>query len=202
LVDVVIAGPGFARRDITQLQVDKDATLDLGAIELSHGNTIDGHVTDESGTPVPDAEIELVYLVPIDGDELERRANGDYITVTDRDGYYRIDGVPNLKTARISANIEGSFATLWQPERITGSATIDLVARPVGQLAAQCSPGRRPYLNVRSISGHAFIVVGGQKDGSVLARDIPAGDYDVIVGRHQQRATVVTGQTTTVPCVD
>jgi hypothetical protein len=201
-VDVVISGPGFARRDITKLQVDRDATLDLGAIELSHGNTIDGHVTNESGTPVPDAEVELVYLVPVDGGELERRANGDYITVTDRDGYYRIDGVANLKTARISAGIEGSFATLWQPERITGSATIDLVARPVGQIAAQCSPGRTPYLNARSINGHAFTVVGGEKDGSVLARDIPAGDYDVIVGRRQQRATVVAGETTTVPCVE
>jgi hypothetical protein len=134
--DVIIAGPGFARRIIVHQRIDSEKVLDLGQIEVERGSVVDGHITDAQGAPMPHATVAIMQSVSCcdPKDELTMLARGWFETTTDANGAYAIDGFIRLDDTYpwIFARSDGqlSFPIMLSNR----SATIDLVVVPTGRV--------------------------------------------------------------------
>ena len=158
---------------------DGDA-IQLGVIELEAGGSIEGHVVDAAGTPVPFASVEvdgrgnasprtsnLLMATPVSRDRV-----GKGTTTTDKSGHFRLDGLlpgANHVAASLMAGLSwadeqsgevraevaaGGTSTVAVPIKRRYDehdiATI-LVVDPAGK------PVPRAYVNVQSSRGNSTI---------------------------------------------
>jgi hypothetical protein len=106
--DVVIGGPGFARRTFSGTQID-GATI-LGRIDVSNGRVVRGRALDAAGQPVPNVTVRIGSTIGI-SDPLVQIINGEYETTTDRDGAYEFTGISKLDRANGSRSGPASLVT-------------------------------------------------------------------------------------------
>lgn len=103
--DIAITGD-FARHVIERVPLGPNVTTYLGEIDLRHGETIEGHVVDTSGAPIPDADVYVTYDA----------TPGRRAAVSNSDGFFRIEGVTDA--ARVYAVVDGTIIDLVvQPTR-------------------------------------------------------------------------------------
>jgi hypothetical protein len=204
--DVVIVGPGFARKLLIDKTINPGRATDLGVIEVSPGFVTRGRVLDTRGRPVANAVVSLTQnFWATDHAPLAGLASGTFETTTDSEGDYSFRGVTTLdltgSDARISAK-HGRDRSFPSPVP-TGNVTIDLVVEPTGiiEVTAACAADhervivrgnqRRDVVMFETIHNHRMVV------------DLPAGEYSVVVaargcGRDKHQVRVVPDATATV----
>jgi hypothetical protein len=178
--DVVIGGPGFARRMFSGVQID--GATDLGRIDVSDGRVVRGRVTDAAGQPVPDVTVRIGSTIDI-SDPLVRILNGRYETTTDRDGAYEFTGISQINRANgshISAGVTGRLSSgeFRFPDQ---DVTMNLVVLPIGSVFGNVAqtPQTTPHIVfLRSISNPALILGAIANAGRFEIDDVPIGDYD------------------------
>jgi hypothetical protein len=211
--DVIIAGPGFARRVLAGQSITQNEATHIGYIAVSRGRTIQGRVLDELGQPQKGAKVRLIHSGYFrDLDHLSNLALGDHVETTDNKGYYRIDNVTRIEPSeyppRLSASIEHQMAS--GPHRVSSNVDeiVDLVIRPVGSIEGTVigQPNRdreEEHIVVESVStpNMSTLLAVPDEDGSFRVDDVPEGAYRVILmidGRPSRQVTVSSGQTVTV----
>lgn len=216
-LDVVLAGPGAARRTLTT-RVVPGQVVDLGDIELAPGRTIRGRVVDADGRPVAGATVTIGGDQAAELDPVQRWFRCAHQAVTDSDGRYAVEGVDPPRAGgaprtSITARRAGVGAAI-PSELPEEDAVPDLVLVPVG-----------------GIDGHITAAIeGGVSHMAVLARrrgsqadvrfspvdafgrfrfdDVPAGEHDLEVvaprrtaGRPGVAVIVVAGERASVRIV-
>jgi len=208
-LDVVLAGPGTARRSLTA-RVVPGQVVDLGDIELERGRTIRGRVVDADGRPAAGATV----TIGSDGAELDpiqRWFRCAFETITDADGRYAVEGVDPLRAegARrtpIAARLAGLGAAI-PIELPDDDAIPDLVLAPVGGIDGEVGVAIDSAASIMSVlarrRGTAADVRFSRVDalGRFRFDDVPAGDYDLELvapepapGRADAVAAVVAGE--------
>jgi hypothetical protein len=197
---LVIVGMTFARHRSSRVLV-KDRTLDVGDIAVRPGFTIQGTVTDASSQPVRGANVRVLASPTrlFTSDRLAERTRGNFLTTTDRNGHFRIDGVtnPDLSSGfRIDAEKPTVGVALPQYVR-TGSQTVSFTLSPPGTITGNVAGSVSVIAAYASgVFHHAYAQVAPNGDYVI---SVPAGTYEVYPGRFpSKQATVASGQTTTV----
>jgi hypothetical protein len=200
--DLVIAGPGFARKIIVSTSVPEGTTKDLGDIEVTHGHTIRGVVRDGYGAPVPSADIALVSTPLAEpGSVLDDLARGNLSAITSDDGSYEIDDVGQIafRSSRptITATTRDHRTSLSSPVP-DADTTIDFTVQPVGTLEVRVTGSVQGRVVVHT-TGKPMVLVPGHQTAGVYRVDAPAGDYEIVVfnvtgqAPPSQRITIVPG---------
>jgi hypothetical protein len=211
-IDLIIAGPGFARKIVSGISVQSNRVTEVGTIPVSQGNTIRGKVTDGAGNAVGDVTVIVrQYADPSDFseryDNLGRLARGIHTTVSDKDGSYLLSGIAQSDgTAHIIATVDSvvSSRAIPLPNK---DAEIDLVLHPVGTIEGIVvgSPQRdrsREVVLARSASpGSGSLSATPDGSGAFRISNVPAGKYRVVLlvkGTPSQQVSVVGGQASKV----
>ena len=157
-------------------------------VELAHGATVAGQVTDNSGKPVSGVQVHLSDAVADNGGRYRRPE--EYATVTDAEGQFRLEQVPRGKaTVRLTkrgyvgpglgtpTTVPATGLALTMLRSATVRVTVDFAGRP------------RPEAYIVEIVPEGGEAVGkwsgsGQidKGGQITFEDVPAGRY-VVRGR-------------------
>ncbi len=154
------------------------AELTLKPIEVRRGAELQGRILDAEGKPVPGAGVSG-HL------ELAQETYGGFVgAVTDRQGRFRITGLPPNATVQLAATC--GEATTAAPVSIPSSKeTIDLTIRPENAVALF---GRVKDPAGRPVAG-AAVRVSARKRGS---RDIPI-EWFTVAYDDEGRSVVRTG---------
>jgi hypothetical protein len=133
--DVVIAGPGFTRKLISNQQLAIGRTTQLGDIAVRRGFTVSGTITDAHG-PVTDATVAIqqTHGAPIDG-SLTAHAFGNLRGKSDGAGRFSIPDVTAIEAGSvwISARKSGVGATYSESVGVqNGNVAINLRVHPAG----------------------------------------------------------------------
>lgn len=205
--DLVIAGPGFARKVVAGTSVPDGATKDLGDIAVAHGHTIRGVVRDGYGAPVASAEVALVSTPGAEqGGALDELARGNLSAITGDDGGYEIDDVAQLPLRHSHPTLTASTRDhrVSLPASVPDAdATLDLVVEAVGTLEVRVTGSVQGRVVVHTVN-RPMVLVPGHQSAGVYRVDAPAGDYEVVVfsgGRNPpqpQRVTIVAGSVAAV----
>jgi hypothetical protein len=188
--DLIIAGPGFARRVLAGNEVEEGKTRDVGDVVVARGHTIRGVVRDAGGAPMPSADIALVATEFSDvSGELDQLARGNIYTRTDDRGAYEIEGSAieplAIGTPQISATTRDRRASL--PTAVPDSDTrIDLTVGLTGTLEIAVTGSVQTTVIVNPVGNHS-VSLPVHQIGDVYRLDVPVGDYEI--------ATVLIGQT-------
>lgn len=201
--DVVVAGPGFARSMIADVQVA--GPTDLGDIVVHRGHTVHGVVLDGSGAPVPDAVVTLsAYGIEGGRPELADLADGTALTKTDANGHYRIDDVAELAESRAHLQIVARATTDRRrslPRVVPDAdAVIDLELLATGRLEIVIPGAHDGFAMVRAVAAPDAELSGDPTPTGERFRDLPVGDYDVWFASgidrtppHVQRVAITRG---------
>ncbi len=202
-LNLVIAGPGFARAAVSNQNVEAGKTRDLGDIAVSRGHTIHGTVRDGAGAPIAGARVDLgTRDTPLGDDDLSQRTWGYLSDTTDHDGHYRIDGVTwafGPPCVGVAAR-DGAALPVEAPD---ADATIDLTVVPTGRIEVTVHSVARVAVFAKR-GGPCGMMVIGTKEQAVRTSDLPPGDYDVFMAGPEAGATmpqhvsIVAGTVTTV----
>jgi hypothetical protein len=207
---MIIAGPGFSRRVIANQYVGADRLVDLGRIEVDPGHKVRGRVTDAHGFPLPGVDVTiletpLAISTPVGDDVLGSFARGNYVSTTDSDGYYLIEGVSRSDLLgghpTISSVVDGKVASGPRPVP-NADVTIDLVLLPVGVIDGSVVGADQDTMEsgvlVRSTSNADVSLVAIVSDnGTFHLENVPEAEYDVVLMGSRspaQRVVVVHGQ--------
>jgi protocatechuate 3,4-dioxygenase beta subunit len=186
-LDVVLAGPGTARRSLTA-RVVPGQMVDLGDIELERGRTIRGRVVDADGRPAAGA------IVTIGGDSeeldpIQRWFRCVFETITDADGRYVVEGVDpqradGARRTPIAARLAGLGAAI-AIELPDDDAIPDLVLAPVGGIDGEVGVAIESAVSTMSVLARRRGAAADVRFSRVAALgrfrfdDVPAGDYDL-----------------------
>ena len=198
--DLIIAGPGFARRVVTSVAVPTRAPL---AIAVERGRTIAGTVSDWNGAPVVGAAVTIGDPT---GRQLHDLARNDFFATSDRDGRFRIENLPSdVVNPTVHAYVRGWAASPQRTVRGADTAvelrlarvgTITGVVR--GRLFHDTRPPPPRIVHAWSEVGDSLYTTSFDDDGAFLFVDLPVGEYRVGRFGDSQPVTVVAGQTTRV----
>ncbi|HEY1551871.1 MAG TPA: carboxypeptidase-like regulatory domain-containing protein [Kofleriaceae bacterium] len=204
MFDVVVGGPGFARRMISGVQID--GPTNLGRIDVASGHVVHGRVTDAAGQPLPNVPVRIESRRTQSTDPLVRLIDGDYETVTDRDGAYELGGVSVIDLGlrpRISAGVAGQLSSgaFRFPDQ---DAVVNLIALPVGSVFGDVAPTQQPtphLVFLRSITNRSLGMAAIANAGRFEFDDVPIGDYDAfddLLAKATKRISVTAGSTVNV----
>lgn len=204
--DLVVAGPGFARRVIPGNVVDDGATVDLGDVVVRRGHTVQGVVRDDLGAPVPGADVHIGARRLRENDLLSELAVGSLEATTDRDGHYRIDGVAAILLGTGPLRLQASRGDEASPPVTIADAdaTIDLVIGATGSIdVAIVKAAPDDFVVVQSVGTVHSSSVAMVKEGLAHLTHVPIGTYDIALWNKAtvlatQRATVTADTTTTL----
>jgi hypothetical protein len=190
--DVIIAGPGFSRIVLTAQAIRRMGTVNLGALTAKRGTVIAGIINDVAGNPIPGAWVRVFRradprdLEFVDTDELSRLARESYLSISDKDGGFRIDGValPQGEFLQLSAVVNGVYASgllqVTAPDKVQ-----TIVAHPVGSLEGMVKGpwSAERYLILRRTTYSASLRttqhIHLEPNGSFRADNLPEGDYEL-----------------------
>lgn len=202
---IVIAGPGFERKQIPRQSVSAGVISDLGDIHVNAGHVVDGIVSDQNGRPVNGASVRIVQSITSDSDELYNIAMGNFLATTNSSGYYRLTGVYSVgrkKTWQLSASTVRAEASLSTHIR-NATQTVNIVIEPTGVVSGTVEGLQGGFVEAMATARRdAIATTRVNADGSFMLQ-LPAGQYDVRVlqggGRYRvARINVVSGVTTLV----
>lgn len=205
LYDIYIAGPGFARRVIREVNV---GDADLGVLEVEPGGMVAGRVVDEQGRPVRDAPVRLSpgYPRSMDREELGDLTLNIHHATTDEDGRYSIGGISVNEWDDMQLEIAVVLPGVGSTGRhrvYTSGETIDLVLHPVGAVEIEVTNNYSVDTSVTIMNDldHENRLEGvPDESGMVRIADVPAGSYLTIEDRTRTtgpKIVVTGGQTTT-----
>ena len=210
-VDIIIAGPGFARHVILGREIVSQSRTDLGVIEVKNGIAIRGSVLDPHGRPVPNAVVRLSQPgygpADADGGMLTDLAHGIHTTRTKPSGQFVIDNVTRIDPIapiEVVATLGTSMSS--GPNEIDDSLhAVSLVIRPVGAISGVLSPRPTsetlPVVIAQSATNRR-IVFSARVDehGTFKIADVPADDYYIEIMSSgsvtRQRVSVNAGKKT------
>jgi hypothetical protein len=187
--DVIIAGPGFARRVVAGSQVDEGKTSDLGDVVVTRGHTIRGVVRDTDGNPIVGADVALVTTeLPDARGELDQLAHGNLFARSDDRGAYEIAGsamIPlQMGHPQISATTRDHRVSL--PAVVPdGDATIDLIVERTGRLEITLTGSVQTLVFVSPV-GNRRVSLPVRTTNGMYHLDVPAGDYELSTIRPAQ----------------
>jgi hypothetical protein len=181
--DLIVAGPGFARRVLPGVEVEDGRVTDLGEVAVSRGHRIEGTVQDEAGHRVSGATVSLAATPPIEvDDELAALAKGNITATTDSDGHYLIEGAAAIplgighpQIAAMTADHRASIPELV-PE---GDATINFTVARSGGIEVTVVGVADSFISVSPVGKPKAIVEGRRVTSGYVFDDVPAGDYEV-----------------------
>ncbi len=129
---IVIIGTGSARKTLDKLTIKAGQVMDLGDIELAHGQRISGRVLGGTDTPVAGAQVSIGPTNLGIESTVAEWFGARYRTVSDATGTYRFDGVAIGKGTSVVATHpqHGTSAPTALPD--DGDAVIDLRIMPTG----------------------------------------------------------------------
>jgi hypothetical protein len=185
--ELIVVGPGFARKVVLGMLVTPGATIDLGEVRVFRGFTIQGRVTDDSGKGVDGATVSLVQgAASGDRDLLAALAVGNLTTTTFVDGSYVLEGFAATDIAshaRISATTSDGRISL-ELDVANGNATIDLVVTERGELVIEVAGphNKNTHVMARSVAVRSAIYFPRlAPSGNYEISNLPMGDYDVFI---------------------
>lgn len=198
---LTIAGPGFAHTVLPERELRRGSVTDLGEISPRRGFTVTGDVTDANGNLVADAEVTILnsHRRSLIENPMIARLQGDFVTVTDKRGRYRIDGVTHLALdRRANLRVRRPDIDAILPQMIpAGDLTRNIVLQPSGTISGT-APGPDGSVVVYSFTPNGF-VFADIRNGAFEVHDLPAGTYSVHVGRFgSKQVTVVANQVSPV----
>ena len=184
---VVVAGPGFARKVIEDVEVTEDEVTDLGDINVDRGLTIKGRVIDYTGAPVAGAAVAVEQMAGVrigDAKGLSLALQGDGSSISAPDGTFQVLGIPPVTGPRARNQISARHpqrGTAPPRELPAGDATVELVLLATGAIDGKVV-GASDYQWVRAAAtekGGAHESAELASDGSFTFEGLPAGDYDL-----------------------
>ena len=203
---VVFAGRGTSRHTIDKLDVEADATVDLGDIELSRGQRITGVVRDAAGAAVAGARVVIGRsgLEDQQIDPLQQWFHSEFQTTTAADGSFIFDGVtslrpPNARPTPISAMhpVRGASVCVALPE---GDATVELTLVETGSIEGVIEPFPGGFASVaahRKDEPADLRRARVSPTGTFTLEGIPPGEYAIVMTA-RPRHPVAPPVTTTV----
>lgn len=167
----------------------KPATARL-VVEASRG-TIRGIVRDGAGQPIADAYVTATRERPDYRAIHAARWSRDRGVVTDVDGRFVLDELPDAKFTVYAARRGGGEAAV---EHVAVGATVELRIQPTGSIAGTVrmrgGPGRDLHVSIReSAVGPSRIERFYGTDGHYVMRDLPAGSYSIVAQTDGRRGT-------------
>ena len=203
--DVIVVGPGFARRTLLEQPVTQGHITDLGDIEVKHGFTIDGQVTDVHGLPVTGARVSVSQSFDRrEKGELTDLLEGKIFTTTDQHGHYVIRGFTSAKLEGGAPSIMARrFGDASFPIRLPyADSKVDLIVEPAGRIAGSVErPDPGAIVTVEWSPKGTVWFSWVDADGTFGIDDLPVGDYQVTVSgrlRWVPRLVRVTADTLTL----
>jgi hypothetical protein len=184
--DVIIGGPGFARRVVAGIELSRHHITNLGEISVRRGFSIHGVLHDEAGKAVAHARVTFSATEYDDSKGLAAYAVGNIETTSDAHGAYRIDGAAALllstgarpRLRAVTTDGRASLPVLAPND----DATIDLTVTPTGSIDVQVTSGRPAYVGVRPIGIPADALNATRHGSRYFIDDVPVGNYEVRAG--------------------
>jgi hypothetical protein len=186
-VDLIIAGPGFARRVVAGITTGSKQDTNLGEIVVRGGNTVTGTLLDENNNPASNVLVRISqsdHETDSDVDPLTEMALGVQEVRTDRNGLFVIKGVERIEPAEagltIRAMIDGVSAS--HPHLLPNSDTdVHLVLRPVGTLSGVLrGADETTVIFIRTVTASMGSYTCSPDDtGTFEKRNLPEGSYEL-----------------------
>jgi len=208
--DLVIAGPGFARKTLHVTTSPSQPTR-LGSVAVTRGQTIDGRVTDKAGTPLGGIAVHLYQSTMRQWTGMHALAVGDHDAVTDDDGRYRITDYARIESAYNAGYLVASRpgVSAAGPRQLEeGLANTELVMQDVGMVEGTV---HAPSLELSSVVVYLVsegkdtvsMAVACDEAGEFRFADVPEGPYRVTAAhdRHATRVVVSPGNVETLQLV-
>ncbi|WP_428268022.1 carboxypeptidase regulatory-like domain-containing protein [Haliangium sp.] len=188
--DLTVRGPGFSDRVISGVEVQPGADTDLGALTVEPGRTITGRVVDDSGRPVPNADIIVARRLLSDGNKLTGSLGpgldeqlGVRRSRSDGDGRFLLPGIGAGRLVLVAEHAEHGRSPA---QTITpGRADLDLELRlaAFGAVEGVVTLGGEPTTAAVTIGSttnpdHITMVRTGA-DGRFVADRLAAGRYKI-----------------------
>ena len=197
--DLIVAGPGFARRVITNVDVPVKTPL---AIAVERGRTIAGTVSDWNSAPVVGAAVTIGDPT---GHLLHDLARNEFFATSDRHGRFRIENVPSdVVNPTVHAYVLGWAASPQRTVRGADTAVelrlarVGTITGVVGGRRWQTYPPTPRILHAWPLDGNSLYTTTFDEDGAFSFADLPVGEYRVGAFGDSQPVTVVAGQVTRV----
>lgn len=190
--DIILAGPGFARRVVSGVMVGSSVGVTL-EMEVSVGRTVNGTVIDKYGVPVAGASVAIIQTESCrTTDLLGSLACGNYSTVSKSDGTFQIDnfvdvetrvGVEHYTTPNIAASVTADGRMSFPLRIEDNNEPVGLVVFKTGTIDGSLvgSFSNESFLVVaQSMIDPAWrIVVKSATDGTFRFDRIPEGEYGI-----------------------
>ena len=186
--DLVVAGPGFARKVLPGRTIVRGERLELGAIELHHGHVVRGSVVDQRGRPVAGARVTLTqarsYWPEVD-DDLTAISRGNRAGVTDENGRFRFAdvtsvrlGIPALELVAMTGTAISATAQLPNDDVDTTLVIVDH-----GGISGAVTGLHPRGARVTAITGRSVAMAEVAVDGSFEFPKLVPGDYVVALAQ-------------------
>lgn len=207
---LIIVGHTFARH-ISVRTVEAGKVLNVGDIHVRRGFTIQGTITDAVGAPVADVEVW------IEGSgrrgrrtrsDLSERVDSNFLTSTDRKGYFRLEGVTPLDVYNTTLELSVSKPSVGVefPQSLpSGDHSLNLSLTPPGNISGTvATPGWARFGLMLFLTQHGTqhrLKADVTGNGSYTLENVPAGTYQMrpFAGSYPpKQVVVVDGQTTNV----
>jgi len=188
---VTIRGQDFADTVVPDVEVTANQVTDLGVITVPSGRSVHGRVLEENGSVVPGATVVAAKRLVGDGANLTlqlgtavEESMGLKRTVSDRDGFYRITGIPTDRHLLVAEHGKlGRSNAVILPAGPDG-ASFDLVLLGCGSVAGVVTENGKPASGAviqANSKGEAsqLVVVHAGPDGSYLIKKLHAGEHRI-----------------------
>lgn len=204
--DLIIVGPGFARKILSNLEIHESKTLDLADVSVSRGFAIKGRVLDATG-PVGSASVKLMQGVESE-DPMTDLVRGNHITNSNSNGDFEIDGfsIVDMAGRKARLTVTAPNGAMSFVEYVgAGNQQITVMVEPTGSIEGTVRSGnkdvmltlirpsrpREPLLIRLPTSSYQVTVPAGVYDLSIFAMSGSAPSI-------RKRVTIVAGSNTIV----
>jgi hypothetical protein len=188
---ITIRGQDFADRVVPDVEVTANQVTDLGVITVRRGRSAHGRVLQQDGSVVPGATVVVAKRLVGDGANLTLKLGtaveesmGLKRTVSDRDGFYRITGIPTDRHLLVAEHEKlGRSNAVILPEG-QSDASSDLVLRGCGSVVGvvtangKPAPGAVIQANSKGEAAQVIVVHTGD-DGSYEIKRLHAGEHRI-----------------------
>jgi beta-lactamase regulating signal transducer with metallopeptidase domain/protocatechuate 3,4-dioxygenase beta subunit len=193
-----VVHPDFAPEIVSDIRLKPDQVVDAGQITLKRGGTVEGHAYDADGKPLPNATLLFLHQ-PYYGDPNELKGKQLASAITDAQGYYRVEHLPE-QTCYIHRRTEE-----WPFKGISRQAILPVNGRTLTvDLGGENRVSGRILDSGKPLAGHRIRLSGLSPDfgefqsllstdsnGGFVFRGIPAGRHTVYAEMPGARVTCV-----------